>query len=399
MKTISSILKFSVFSLLNLNQIRWGKSIRQKLKPFGKIFLILYVVGVFSASYWLALSQFSFVFRLPLIQGLIINVIITAGFLSLFLLNIASSGQMIFNGKEMPRWFVLPVKSRDVLIGKTAILYFGNLLLLLLIMLPLFYTLNTVGKLPVQNLIMGLAAIFAMPILPILPGILLNLTINLLIVRRISLINRKTVAILLSIVLFIGIFLISFSMSDQTTFAKVFHLLNQLAKANKLVGLVTAVILRANWMALFTLIALSLAGLTVYLLYFSPRLTVIYEQLNKSISSNKKTAHQYRQTTPVQALLRKDLGMFFINAGVAVNIFSGMIMVLFLNVFLIFRKDLLNTIFPFLEMTKTSPGIIAIIMLNLLFAMTTLTPATFSLEGVHFPMLKNYPVTTRTIFF
>ncbi len=399
MKTISSILKFFVFSLFNLNQVRWGKTIWQKLKPFGKFFLILYVAGAQLAGYWLALSQFSFVFRLPLIRGLVINVIITAGFLSLFLLNIASSGQMIFNGKEMPRWFVLPVKNRDVLIGKTAILYIGNLLLLLLIMLPLFYTLNKVGKLPAQNLMMGLAAIVAIPILPILPGVLINLAINLLIVRRISLTNRKTVVILLPIVLFIGIFLISFSMSDQSTFVKVFHLLNQLAKANKLIGLVTAVILRANWMALFTLIALSLAGFTVYLLYFSPRLTVIYEQLNKSISSNKKTAHQYRQTTPVQALLRKDLGMFFINAGVAVNIFSGMIMVLFLNVFLIFRKDLLNTIFPFLEMTKTSPTIIAIIMLNLLFAMTTLTPATLSLEGVHFPMLKNYPVTTRTIFF
>lgn len=327
------------------------------------------------------------------------NVIITGGFLSLFLLNIASSGQMIFNGKEMPRWFVLPVKNREVLIGKTSILYIGNLLLLLLVMLPLFYTLNKVGKLPAENLMMGLAAVLAMPILPILLGILVNLAINLLIVRRISLTNRKTVAILLSIVLFAGVFITSFSMSDLSTYAKGFHILSRLARINKLSELVAAVILRANWAALLILIALSLAGLSAYLLYFSPRLQEIYEQLNSGASSIKKTPQQYRQRTPVQALLRKDLGMFFVNAGVAVNIFSGLIMILFVNVFLIFRKDLLNTIFPFLEMAKTSPATIAVIMLNLLFAMTLLTPATLSLEGVHFQMLNNYPVTARTIFF
>lgn len=399
MKTISSILKFSIFSLFDLNQIQWGKSIWQKLKPFGKLFLILYAVGALSAGYWLALNHFSFVFRLPLIRELVMNVIVTGGFLSLFLLNIASSGQMIFNGKEMPRWFVLPVKNREVLIGKTSILYIGNLLLLLLIMLPLFYTLNKAGKLPAQNLMMGLAAVLAMPILPMLLGILVNLAINLLIVRRISLTNRKTAAILLSIVLFAGVFIISFSMSDLSTFAKGFHILSQLARINKLAELVTAVILRANRMGLLLLAALSLAGLAAYLLYFSPRLPKIYEQLNSSASSIKKTTHQYRQKTPVQALLRKDLGMFFVNAGVVVNIFSGLIMILFMNVFLIFRKDLLNTIFPFLEMTKTFPATIAIIMLNLLYAMTMLAPATFSLEGIHFQMLKNYPVTTRTIFF
>ena len=399
MKTISTILKFSIYSLLDWNQVRWGKSIWQKLKPFGKILLVLYAVVALSAGYWLVLKEFAFIFRLPMINGVVIKVIITSAFLALLFLNIAGSGQMIFNGKEMPRWFVLPVKNRDVLIGKTAILYIGNLLLLLLIMAPLFVTMSNVGKFPPQNLAMGVATVLIMPVLPILLGILINLAITLLIVRRISLKNRKTVAIVLSILLFVGIFFVSFSMSDLSSFARAFNIMRQLSRLNIFSDLVSSIILQADWTAMALLFAVSIAGLVAYLLFFSPRLNSIYEKLNSNTRSNTKTEVGFRQWSPIQALMLKDLNMYFTNAGVAVNLFSGVIMVLFMNIFLLFRKDLLEIMFPALEMANFSPVIIAIIMLSVLFAMTMITPSTLSLEGVHFQMLKNYPVTTRTIFF
>ncbi len=398
MRAISQLLKLSLIRISGINVIRFSKSRGNQIRSIGIILAVLYTIGSLGSTFYFMLREVSRYLVIPQLTLLAASLFIASLCWFCLLFNTAGGSHQLFLGKDSDQLLALPIPARALVISRYLVLYFGNILVILTFLVPLLLIIiQNVPALRI-NWFMLVPAVLALPIIPGILGIGLSLFFHLLSksvgkMRTRVLIAALFVAGILLFLKFLGLDLAAgFSL---TNIWKILRQANKLTLFSQL--FVDAVFLsRVSSFLILTGSSLLIGGLFLFLCgkYFMP----ITDRLQRVRKSAKAGHEAYRSSRPMTALIKREFKKYFSSFLVVSNSIIGTVMLTGFVIFLLFRRDLIQTILPLTGKYAENTTAIAAVIITLMIGMTDTAAFSISLEGKTFPLLKSFPVSPNQIF-
>lgn len=317
--------------------------------------------------------------------GLYNNLLLT---LLLSLMLAILRGSMGSSAADAELLLALPLKRQTIIVAKSCSKYLFELWPSLVIFLPALVVYVVIAEAGAAQLLRGLLLFLLIPLLSVGISYILNWLFFKL---GSKLKNPQTVTTVLSMVFLAGYLVFTFSLnSGAATAADVSALAERYYAITPL-----------NWGVDFILTG-SISGLLLFacltVLPFIIGVAVyarIFGRSQRTWHSRKKEV-DFRQRTPYQALLKKELNRYFGSSAYVVNTAFGMVLLLLLAVVLLIGKDsfmlelimALGNLFPF----------ILIFIFCFCIATCYTSACSISLEGKSLWILKSLPLSTMDIF-
>ncbi|HKM34211.1 MAG TPA: hypothetical protein VJY54_05655 [Lachnospiraceae bacterium] len=314
----------------------------------------------------------------------------------------------------------LPVRTKDLVASRFMQLYFPNLLFSILIMLPMGIVYGIFCKMGPLFYILWILSIPAAPLIPTTIAALLGVLI-MAIASRMR--HPQAVSALLSILLFVGIFVGSSFLGNASTEMQFTNL--NAAQLMQMEGTAEKVLFSlypVSWIFQQTLISdslhailyfiLFLAGSYVWYLFFVRLTGCFYTRLQCSLTAHNKRHHAkelekagiYTQNTPLMAVFHKEWKRFLSSNIYLMNMGCGIIMVVLLCIALVFLpQDKIMEALQSSDMSITFSlseiiSSLAPFLIAGLLGMSCSSCCSLSLEGKSIEMLKSLPIEPATLY-
>ncbi len=393
-RQIRLLTKLSLCNLLGLNELRFtkdtGKKTRYWLFALLWLLLIILLVGyVCSLSYGLAAMGMSNL--VP--AALAMSVSLICFFFTTF-----KAGPVLFCKSTYEKQIALPVTTRAIIVSRFLSMYFTNMLLGALVMLPGMAVYGTLEKPALTFYLYGILTILFLPLLPLTAASVLGALIAGISSRWK---HKNLISILLTMLLVCGILAGSLRMSGMDD--------SQLVTALQELALLLEAQIRSTYPpALWAAEAMTQekpAMLALFLgvsigcfLLFLEALRPFYGNICRLLGT-RETKSNYRmkelQTKPIRrSLLERELRHYFSSSIYVVNTLMGeVLMVLLAAAVLIMGTESVESMLGMPGITgRTMP-----LLLAYLPAMMPTTACSISIEGRHWWMLQTLPVTKKDI--
>ncbi len=399
MKKLYSLIRASMTSDMNLFKISTKKnSKRASLIP---LFIGLYLMFMMWGA---ANSLFEKVAPMNMAYILLALFVFGISFMTI-VEGIYKSGSLIFNCHDDQLLLSLPIKKQTVLFLRIFKFYVFELLFNSLFLLPIMIAYIRWSNVDITYYITSIIMLLLLPIIPIIISVVIGFIIT-SISSRFK--YKNLVQIIISFVLVLGIFYISYNMDSFLEYV--------IAHAQSINDVITRIYYPAGVYAKlvtdFRLIDL-LIFIIVNIIIFGVSILILskfYFRINsriKKVITTKKSENKelvIKKNSKYMSLMKKELNTFFktpvfiLNAGFALVLFMIMVIMIVINF-----DSTLNMISTLeglnisKEFVMNNISVIIFILLVFCSFMTSITNAVISLEGRKINILKSLPISEKEI--
>lgn len=394
-KQIKILTKAQLCNFLNLNVFRYTKDKKKKRNTIsmGVVWLMLiamlcFYVGAFSYGYH----------KIGMGRVVPMYLIMISGILILFF-GIFKAGSVIFQQNFYETLCSLPVSQTAIVISRFLSMYLGNVILSLTVMVPGMTVYGYFYHPGIGFYIVGMMGTLFIPLLPMTVATLFGALIT-AISSRMK--HKSLVAATLSILLVVGIMMISQMLTgaEDTITEEMFANFSEV-----LSNMIARIYPPALWLGN----AMTEGNIIQGILYFGVSIAIFavmvvlvaghFHSICRSLYSTS-AKHIYRmgtmkKNTALMALYRKEMKRYFASSIYTVNTIIGPVMMVLLAMgILITGVDKIESALP---IPGGITGLVPFVLAATSCIMTT-TCTSISMEGKQWWIIQSLPVEPKTVF-
>lgn len=376
-----------------------GFNLKQsKSKTILMSLVLVYVVVVFLGSFgYLFFDLGKALNGIGQVQIMLSFIIIYGIGLSIMIVLFRASGYLFYY-KDYDILSPLPIHPRTILLAKISvmmiILYVSAFVLTLPIVFSYFYWTGF----NILSFIMFIIAFLAVPLVPVIVMSFISLMIATLTARFR---RGKILTIILVFAVFIGIFMLSFSINqtDVNPFTGQINLFAGISKAYPPFEWFINSVNNQSFVDLGLLVGSHglLFGLFIYFIQ-----GLVNKTNQKGIRSNirkNNKAIRYQEKTLLVTLVQKEFKKILSSTGYAINAGFGPVILTVLAVASLFYKTQIETYLSQLVGTGLSSEVLILGLIAFCVSMTYTPSISLSLEGKNFWIIKSLPIKAETIVY
>lgn len=391
-KTLT-ILKIQLLNLYGINKIRHSHDPAEKAKARRQLLLIAFAFIVMLV--YIVMFIFSFISA-----GLVDSVIpLMAGITCAFTLltSFLGSGKAIFLQNDNETLMSMPVKTSEIVLSRLLYLYILNEFFVLYIMIPtvVIYAMNTA-----TNAVFWIMFTVTLPFLALLPIAVASIIGVALTAATSKFKFKNALTTVLSLLIFLGIFALSFSMgnvSDDAFSSMLAGLKGKIAALYPMLDIYEK-LLHGDVLSLLLFLAISAVSCAVFTLLTMALFKKVTTLLSTKTASSHYKLKKAKAGSPLTALYKKELKRYFSTSIYVVNTIISPIFVFLLGGLFLFKSP--SGIAAEMEI----PGLdallpsIAALILTLPLLMGSTTASSVSLEGKNLWVVRSLPVSLKTVY-
>ncbi len=303
---------------------------------------------------------------------------------------------MLFHAKDYEILAPLPISSKSILFSKLAVLYVMTATFSVLISLPMAFGYFYWYGFTVLGFLFYLLGLLFIPLVPMVFMSFISLLIASISKRfRAS----KVISIILLFIFFIGIFAMSFSISDVEQ--------NPLTGQIDLLSGISQYYLPIKWYMnavhdhqILDFVFLVLSHVVIFGLYFFFIGPLVHKtnqnQTKMRAYKNKKTLN-YESKSIYQTLINKEFRKFFGVTIYAVNSGLGPVILIILSVASLFYQDKIAETLTQIVGVGLDIEVMLLLIMGFCISMTYTPSISLSLEGKNFWIVKSLPIKAETL--
>lgn len=396
-----------LYSLLKACMTSDMKIFKIKTKKNSKrAFLLPMIIGLYLMFVIWGSANTMFEKVAPLgISYILLSLFVFGVSLMTFVEGVYKVGGLIFNCKDDQLLLSLPIEKRTIFFVRVFKFYVFELLFNSLFLLPVMIAYIRWGNVDYTYYITSLVMLILLPVIPIVLSLIVGTIIS-SIASRFK--YKNMIQILLSMVLILGIFYLSYDME------RIFNYVS--AHATSINDFITRIYypagVYASLVTEFKLLDL-IIFILVNVMVFAIAIIILgkfYFTINsrmQGVTTTKKVKLSnmvIKKRSITSSLIRKELNTFFKTPVFIVNAGFALVLFIIATLYTVFRFDGLlpvltdpNGLNMPKEMIMSHLSIFIFVLLLAASFMTSITNAVISLEGKSFNILKSLPVKTKTI--
>lgn len=395
MNNLLRLLKVNLLHTFNINAIFHEESPKERLKLAGFLAIML-LVGVVACSY----SYFYFSMLAPsymamgMIDMLLGTMMAICSFLILFT-SVYKVVGLVIGCKDYDMLASLPIKNQDIMISKWATLYLGNLLFLLVILVPGVIVYQSYVHVDVMFYILLALLIMVLPLLPLTIGCLVGIVIRFL-ASRFKYSNILTVVLSCGAIILYMYFI--FQLQSKTELVSIGTTVATML--NNMYPLTTIFVdalcnLDIVALVLFTIINVASFGI------FTALLSKYYVRINNALLERKAKGNyvltKAKRSGVLMTLFKKEMKRYFSSSIYVLNTAMGVLLQTVAIVYLAFQGEAtIREVIP-MDISGLLVQVLPIFVC-LLAGMCTTTACCISMEGKQLWIIKTLPISTMQIF-
>lgn len=316
----------------------------------------------------------------------------------ILILSLFSANGYLYKAKDLQLMLSLPVKHFTVLSVKFFLQYVNELIFAVFFLAPAFYFYFYFSSFTAIGVIVAIICFLVSPLLPMSIGSLLSYFIGLL-TRRMR--KKNIFTIIMSLAFIIGWMILSQNSVGIIEYIQTnaTSLRNAIAKYYPPAGWLIGA-LNGNFLELLLFVFANLAILLIIFLIISRRYSEIISILNSSGVRKKAKVDKLgrENNSPLGAMIKKELSMYFSSANYVLNTLVGSILLLVAAVAFMFidTNELFAATVDADELRKIGLIITAAVS-AFTPSLSPTTSSTISLEGKRLWIYKSIPAETRDI--
>ena len=316
--------------------------------------------------------------------------------LYIFFANAFKIKNILFDFKDYNLLMSLPIRRNVVIASKLSSLYIINLLCTFIVMIPGYLAYIKYASLP-SNIIFFLL-LLAIPLIPLLLSSIVGIVITWLTsFFKNNNIGSYIVYILIIAIVFFGMYKIN-GLDNNVIVNNSINMVNYFSKYYPLTSLFTELLGNFNIISMLIYLFIPLFAIIIFILFINYGYDKLRNKLLKQNVNSNYMLKKYVVNNSVISLYKKELKKYFTSPLYVINTsFGCIIMILLIISILIFNDNMIShfeNISNFNEMVKEN----IFIILSVLFAVSSTTNSSISLEGKSLWIIKMLPVSTSKIF-
>ncbi len=371
---------------------------KSKTKTILMSLVLVYVVVVFLGSFgYLFFDLGKALHEINQTQILLSFIIIYAIGLSIMIVLFRASGYLFYY-KDYDILSPLPVHSRTILFAKASVLLVILYISMFVMTLPIVFSYFYWMGFDILSLIMFIIAFLAVPLVPVIVMSFISLMIATLTAkfRR-----GKILTIVLVFVVFIGIFMLSFSINetDVNPFTGQINLFAGISKAYPPFEWFINSVSNHSFVDLALLVGshVLLFGLFSYFIQGLVNRTN-QRGIRSNVRKNNK-ALKYQEKTLLVTLVQKEFKKILSSIGYAVNAGFGPVILTVLAVASLFYRTQIESYLSQMVGAGVSSEVLILGLIAFCVSMTYTPSISLSLEGKNFWIIKSLPIKAETIIY
>jgi len=387
------LLKVQLLRYFKINEIIHTTDRKKRAKGIALLFGI--AIGLASISFYGGIIAISFE-AMGMEEIIPAYIFSTAGIIALVFTIFRING-LLFVSKDYENIAAMPIKSKQILTARILNIYCSNFVFILLFSLPAVIIYFIATQPSVIVIIMVLVALIVLPLVPLLIGIAIGTLITLVTING----KKKTLfTTILYMVVFLGIFALSFNANNMTStqitnIAKI--ITEKGVYANPILPFYVNAIETGNVLE-FLLAAILTIG--SFLLFISI-LGRFYTQINTRLMSKNTNRNYIMQTlktsSALNALYKKEIKRYFSSTIYVMNtIFGFGIMLILTGAVIVLGPNKIEEILQ-IKGLVVALSIYLPIVLAAFGVISSPTTCSISLEGKNWWIPMSLPLKTKTI--
>lgn len=395
MKTIS-LLRAVLSQDMNMFKYSTKKKSSKLKKILFPVFLFVIVcLSIGTYAYMMGENLYSYNLTYIMLTMFIFMVTIMT-----FIEGIYKSQGILFETKDNDMLFSLPIKRYQILFVRIFKLLLFQFVFNLMFLLPAFIVFIYFEKPGFNFYFISIVMAVLIPIIPTIISSFLGYIVKMISSRFKS---KKIIQVLLSTLIFLGIFYISMNLDDfvQDIVLKATSINEILIKIYYPLGLYINLIDHFNILEFIKLLLINILPLIVFILIGEKYYFQIISNSKETSMNNKKELKKeiIRKRNPLISLVYKELSRYFSSIVYMFNTSFGLILIVLVTVLLCFKgQHTFDTIL-------TNYGISTELSLSILFyflilfagSMSSITSSSISLEGKTINVTKSLPIKEESI--
>lgn len=396
MNSFKLLLKINILQTFNINEVLHGHNPKEKRKLIFFLALMVFI-GIVLVGY--SYMYFSFVapalYQLQMLDMLIGVMMAVASFLIMFTSLYKVVG-LIIGCKDYEMLAALPLKNSTIMISKWVTLYIGNLVSILLILLPGLYIYQSYISVGIGFYVMFVLCTLVLPLLPIVIGCIVGVIIKIAS-------SRFKYSNIIAMILVFG------------AMGTYMYLITSIQSDTQLTELATSIVTSLNQMYPLTstfIEAVCYQDITAVAIFLGINIFVFgiftwviakgYMRLNTLVTGSR-TNGKYRlketkRTKVLPTLIKKEMKRYFASTIYVVNTAMGEVLQLLAVGYILIQG--LGDFEQLFELGDISSMIAVLLPLFICLTagMGCTTHVSISIEGKQFWISKSLPITPMQIF-
>lgn len=402
MSKIISLLKAVMSQDMNLFRYKLKKKSSKISSIMFPIFLAILVmagIGTYAVMFAYELAPLNLT-HVVLTMYILLTVVIT------LIEGIYKTQGILFDAKDSDLLFSLPIKKSTIFFVRIFKLLVFQYLYNLLFMLPAFAVYAYFEKPGISFYLISIIMTLLIPIIPTIISALLGSIIKTISVKFKA---QKLIQVLSTIIVFIGIFFLSFKLKDIITSVvqNAMSINNTLTNIYYPAKLYIQLIQDFKIQDFLMLLAINIIPTILFIYIASINYFKVISKSKETSSSTKrkKNTQNIKTKSKIQALVSKEIKRYFSSTVYIFNTSFGIILMLVITITLCVNLDgAINAVLEGenigLTMEQIESYIPKIYFQIVIYTacMTSITSSSISLEGKSLYILKTIPIEIRKIF-
>jgi len=349
-------------------------------------------LGVLMFFYCFAIGQGLMMFNSIGILPALIMVIIS---LMVLITTVFKVKGTIFGFRDYDMVMSLPVSTGGVVASRLILLYAINMLFVLIVMVPMIVTYGILAKPEVLFYVYSIIIMFFLPLVPIIVASFIGTLIT-YIASKFR--HSNFVSILVSLIFLVAFIGFSFTMGNSgkelVNISKA--LTDQVNSMYPLADMYTKAVIQYDFTSFIAFLAISIGAFLIYSILIGS----LFKKINTTIMTGRYKSNfkmgELKETSPFQALYRKELKRFFSSTLYVLNTGIGVVLLTIAAVALIFVNldKLMGIPEASVVLLKMVP-----VYVSFCVVMCFTSASSISLEGKSLWIIKSLPVEPKTIYF
>ncbi len=399
MKQIITLLKIQLLQYMGMNEARYAKDKKKK----NKLYLLLgtYIfLGVMLAFY---MGAGAFGLCILGAADIVPAYMLTITSLVILFFTIFKAGSMLFQVKSYEMLISLPIKPVVIVISRFLNMYLGNLVLSFVTMIPAGIVYGIYVRPGISFYIMFVISIFLLPLVPLTIASIIGAIITGIGARMK---HKNAVTIIISMLLTMGILVISFyptlhaediTMQQLTDISAMAS--EQIHKMYPLARMYTEAVVGGNISAFLGFAGISIGVFAIFAGITQRKYAAICANLISHAAKKNYVLGRQTRRSPLMALYSKEIKRYFSSSIYVMNTAIGYIMMIMAAVALLLVG--VDKIGAVMEMEGVVRDMIEKFMpfaLAIMGVIGTTTLSSISIEGKQWWIPKTLPVSAKLIF-
>lgn len=398
MKNLINLVKINLLTFFDIYKLFQAKENKNFKKIIPYTLLYIYIFGVLAVSIYHGSVFILDGLKALGLEHLLLAVMMVMTSIYLVFATIFKVNKTLFGAKDYSILFSLPIEKKTIITSKFLVLYFANLIFMLMFMIPA-YLAYTIGTHPTYLFhIMFFISFLFIPLIPTVIGCIIG---SLLTAMSSKFKYKNFANIILSLLLFVVVYYFTYRMQSMSAIDLANLSQSLVDKFNNiypLTKLYTEIITGNNLFSLILFIFLSLFIFEI----FKDIIVKYFDQINNKLSSvtinNKYISKNIKLKKPLISLYLKEIKRYFSSPLYVLNTaFGSLLLLISLILLAVLESDTLDTLLQVPNFSKylmTS----APLMFAAFASLSCTTHSSISLEGKNLWIIKSLPIDIKNIF-